>query len=162
MFYGTLLETQKPFLTSVMCTSALHTLLVAAKRVDIDDSCIRFVIDGWVLFQLEAGHLGRDILHLAHRIRLLLHTIMRLRLGQMFDQSSLPDSHVSTLPKWLQEIAAMQVDEHTDADSVTVQLRNHIKTFFEYQVKHSVVRIKDTEYSANVRANSSFSRFTFF
>eukprot|EP01133_Synstelium_polycarpum_P019809 gene19809-23729_t len=55
IFYQTLLQTNKPYLTALTPVNALHTLLLVASRLDLSSSCKRIVVDGWLEIHLDSA-----------------------------------------------------------------------------------------------------------
>eukprot|EP00698_Gefionella_okellyi_P002565 TRINITY_DN12401_c0_g1_i1.p1 TRINITY_DN12401_c0_g1~~TRINITY_DN12401_c0_g1_i1.p1 ORF type:complete len:1112 (+),score=292.43 TRINITY_DN12401_c0_g1_i1:103-3438(+) len=153
LFFGTLLETQKPYLTNITSAPALHTLLLVAGRIDTDADCKRIVVDGWLLLELPEEHLGQAALAIAHRIRLLMQLVLKYRLAGDDDDLIVPMRRIRlpfdlSVPDWLRTLAEDWVDESVGVEAMAGELYHRTCTFLSSPVKCKVSRIKQSEQAA--------------
>jgi hypothetical protein len=70
------LETRKPYLTSVFTCPGLQTLLLLARRLDADAEFGWILVDGWLLFQFKDAAVGHRVLRIAFILRRALSRLM--------------------------------------------------------------------------------------
>lgn len=70
------LETRKPYLTSVFTCPGLQTSLLLARRLDVDAEVSWILVDGWLLFQFKDATVGHQLLRTAFVIRRALSRMM--------------------------------------------------------------------------------------
>jgi hypothetical protein len=109
LFYVTLLETNKPYLTNVLVCPALQALLLSAQlstlcnlqfrlscsfqspntdtdpltppAVDVSTDCSRLIVDNWLEIRLQGGPAAERLLEITHQLRMMLGCALQKKLA---------------------------------------------------------------------------------
>jgi hypothetical protein len=168
LFFGTLLETQRPFLTNVSSASALHVLSVVARRIDVNADATRWIVDGWLLLAVTDARAAAAALRLAHRVRLLVRAVLAARLppspgGLVASATTLAvagvpaDRDIALMPELLRAIGSDAVDVRMPAHEVMSELRQRLAAYLVTPIAFKVEQIRSSQRAANVRSTLNYS-----